>query len=508
MDILEKIIEHLTSDEVRRFKILSNRFKADEEKKLLILFDAIRSGDFKDTELDVVTQLYGSVDSKAKNSYYRLRNKLLQNLEKSLLFYHFNYKNAIEALANIQLSMLLRERGLYREAYYQLKKAEKAALDQDQFNVLEVVYDEMVKLAMNFEVDIEAILERRRQNLKKTEILRANSEVLGTITQQLSKRNFARSKRSPSVIQTLESIRSEFEEHAHIFRSPQGQVMIMNTVIPILIQKGAYKELIEYSGKMLGQFQEEKLFNQENHSVSLRLRIYRINSLLKLLQLDSALAELEHFWEELEMYERQNFNEYAFHYYSDKIIALKLMGRLSDSSKVLDQAFSQKEILKKESNEQYLYISLADQYFCQKNYGKAVEVLEKLIQKEYFPKIEEEIRFYVKVFRLVNLFEARRFDEVESSYKGLKKVFRTLMKDEDFGKAVRFLEILQRLNTAEKEGKKVFLKAAYKGYSEAFGSSEIGGNEIFLYELYLQSKLNPQLSYYDLLLQKVQRVIA
>ncbi|MEM6803209.1 MAG: hypothetical protein AAF696_17515, partial [Bacteroidota bacterium] len=113
MDILERIIESLTSDEVRRFKILSNRFKADEKKKLLVLFDAIRSGDFEDTEEHVITQFYGSTESKAKNSYYRLRNKLLSNLEKSLLFYHFNYKNSIESYSNIQLYILMRDRGLY-----------------------------------------------------------------------------------------------------------------------------------------------------------------------------------------------------------------------------------------------------------------------------------------------------------------------------------------------------------------------------------------------------------
>ena len=122
MDILERIIENLTSDEVRRFKILSNRFKADEEKKLLVLFDAIRAGNFKEVEADIVTQLYGAVNARTKNTYYRLRNKLLSNLEKSLLFYHYNYKNSIESLSNLQLSMLYHERGLYREAFYSLKK--------------------------------------------------------------------------------------------------------------------------------------------------------------------------------------------------------------------------------------------------------------------------------------------------------------------------------------------------------------------------------------------------
>ena len=151
---------------------------------------------------------------------------------------------------------------------------------------------------------------------------------------------------------------------------------------------------------------------------------------------------------------------------------------------------------------------MADQYFCQNEFDKAVWILEELIQKDHFPKIEEEIRYYVKIFRLINLFESGRYDEVETSYKGMRKSFRSLMKDEDYAKPTRFLEILLRLNTAEKEGKKVFLKSAYKGFVEEFNASEIGDNEIILYELYLQAKLNPRATYHELLCQKAQRVMA
>ena len=92
MDILENVIYNLSSDEVRRFKILSNRFKADEEKKLIVLFDLIRSGKYAEDESQIVIELYSESNAKVKNRYYRLRNKLLEIIEKSLVFYHFKYK--------------------------------------------------------------------------------------------------------------------------------------------------------------------------------------------------------------------------------------------------------------------------------------------------------------------------------------------------------------------------------------------------------------------------------
>jgi hypothetical protein len=89
LDVLEKVIFSLTSDEVRRFKILSNRFKSEDEKKLIVLFDTIRSEKFIDEEQEIVKSLYQTNDAQTRNRYYRLRNKLLENIEKSLVFLSF-----------------------------------------------------------------------------------------------------------------------------------------------------------------------------------------------------------------------------------------------------------------------------------------------------------------------------------------------------------------------------------------------------------------------------------
>lgn len=502
MDILERIIENLTSDEVRRFKILSNRFKADEEKKLLVLFDAIRAGDFEQTEDQVITQFYGNTSAQSKNSYYRLRNKLLSNLEKSLLFYHFNYKSPIESYSNIQLSMLFRERGLYREAYHNLRKAEKVALEYDQFNLLEVIYDEMVKLGTNFEVDIDSIIEKRKENTRKIEFLRANSEVLGTVTQQLMKRNYSRSKRSESVIQTLENINRQLEEHKDIFQSPSGKIMILKTVVSILIQKSAYRELEQYVKQAFSDFDNSSLFDKSNHPTRLLMRIWRINSLLKLLELQEAEKDIELLRKEMKMYKKQNYNEFAFYYHTSNAYALKLMGKLDEAGETLEDAFRQKEIQQNEVNELFLLISLSDQYFSQERFKEASDLIKKIVAHKGFALLDEELRFYILIFEIVNSYEAGDYKYAESRFKALKKSFRHFLKDEFYTKAKKFLEIVMRLNTAAREGKSVFLKSAYKHFKSEFAPSEIGDNQVILYEVYLRSKLEER-PYYQLLCEEV-----
>ncbi len=484
---------------MRRFKILSNRFKADEEKKLLILFDAIRAGNFAETEPGVVTQFYGDTSAKSRNSYYRLRNKLLSNLEKSLLFYHFNYKNSIQAYSYIQLAILFRERGLYRESFYHLRKAEKNAVEQDQFNVIEVIYDEMVKLAVNHDVDIEKVIERRRENQKKIEILRASNEVLGMITSQLRRRNFSRNRNSQSVIDQLEQIKNQLEEHKEIFHSPANRVIILKTVVSILIQKSAYAELEDYVRNTFEEFERNKWFNKENHPLRILMRIWCINSLQKLLLLDKAQETITNLHDDLKMYKRQNYNEFAFHYYLTQVNNFKLTGQLDKSAKVLKDALKHREMLPVETQELYLLISLSDQHFNQGNYEQALLTIKEIGSHKIFQTMDIELRFYIRVFELVNFFEAGKHKQVATSFKAIRKKYRTLLKDEFYGKAERFLDILMRMSKAQIEGKKVFLKSAYRHFMDSFPASEVGDNQIIPYEIYLQAKLEEDKNYYDLL---------
>lgn len=507
MDVLERIIENLTSDEVRRFKILSNRFKADEEKKVLILFDTIRAGNFDETEDSLIQQLYGGTGPKQKNNYYRLRNKLLSNLEKSLLFYHFNYKNSIESYSYIQLAILLKERGSYREAYYYLRKAEKMALRFDQFNVLEVIYDEMVQLAVrDVDIDIEEVIEKRRENMKKLEIRRSTSEVLGVILQQVRRLNFSRGRTSQSVIDMLEETRAQLEEHAHIFRSASGRIDIYRAISTILLKKGAYKELEAYILETFTSFEEDKVFDRNSHPLRLQMRTWRINSLRKLLRLTEEDQEIELLWKDLKMYSRQNFNEYAVYYYNATINNLKLRGKLDEASEAIKEAFNTKAVVKSEINVMYLLISQADQYFSQEVYTKAFETVQEITQHSKYNTLDPEMQFYLYIFELVNAYEAKNYGFVESNYKRFKKKFKAQLKDDYYSKAQRFVEIIIRLNTAAIEGKKVFLNSAYKKFTTEFPVSEVSDNQIIMFEVYLRAKLEER-PYYEVFTETLKEMV-
>jgi len=207
---------------------------------------------------------------------------------------------------------------------------------------------------------------------------------------------------------------------------------------------------------------------------------------------------------DLLMYDRQNFNELSFHYYAPKVYNLKLMGELDEAGEVLKEAIRHKEILQNELHELYMMISLADQYFSQELHSKSADVIRKIKEHSGVGYLDEELRFYVAIFEIVNLFEARAYEDALKLNKVLRKRYKNFIKDDFYGKAQKFLELVVRLITAATEGKKVFLKAAYKNFIETYPKSEIGDNQIILYEVYLLSKLSEEKSYYELLCEEVK----
>lgn len=497
MDILENVIFSLTSDEVRRFKILSNRFKADDEKKLIILFDTIRSEKYAGEEHLIVEELYEESTSKTRNRYYRLRNKLLENIEKSLVFYHFKYKDSIHAYYDIQLAIMFRERGTYQLALYFLKKAERKANDLDQFNILEQIYQEYTQLAIkDIEINIEEIIERRKANLEKVQIQRRNTEAIALITQKLKKSNF--SKEKASVLELLEKTRKHIEKSAEIFHSTEGKIQIFRTISTLLHQKDAFKQLVDYTKKTISEFETENLFNNDNHSDRLMMRLWLVNSLFKVQRFKEAEEELKVFEKEMQLYRRQNYFTYLFHFLNTRINVAKCLGDLETAGKLINDGLKTKELRADPSHEIFLMRSLADLQFLQGSPGAAAQTVLAIKKLAGYRLLDPNACLYLDIFEMVVNLEAGNFAFIDTNFKGIKKAHKALLKDPQNERVLFFFELLDRMNKAAEKGKQIFLKQPLATLSEFYaGTLAHGNNEIVLYDVFVEAKYKDT-SYTDL----------
>ncbi len=503
MDVLEKVIFSLTSDEVRRFKILSNRFKSEDEKKLIILFDTIRSEKFIDEEQEIVKSLYQTNDAQTRNRYYRLRNKLLENIEKSLTFYHFKYKDSIHAYYDIQLAIMFRERGGYGLALYFLKKAEKKAKELDQFNILEVIYEEYTQLAVkDIEIDIEEVLERRKANLEKVKIQRRNTEAIAIITQQLKKSNFSREK--SSVIDLLEKTLKNVEASAEIFHSAEGKIQVFRVVGALLVQKEAYGQLVEYVKTTIQTFESGNLFTSHNHSERLMMRHWLVNALIKTRKFLEAEANLEIFEKELSLHHKQNYFAYLFYFINSSINVYKFLGNTKRSGELIHEALNTRELRNIADYEFFLLRSLADQHFISSEYSKALQSIQEAQKSEGYKNQTDEVKMYCEVFELILRMECGNYFFIPDQYSEFKKNYRRLLKTEKYQHVSLFLEILVKINAALEKGKLPNLKKMLNELEAVCKDDELGGNSIINFDVYAEAKAKGT-AYYQLQLERINK---
>ena len=87
MDILNQLITGLNKEEVRFFKMYINRVEKTDNRKDVQLFDYIRKSGDKFSDAIIFKKLY---QPQEKNSYYRLKNRLIREVNKSLTLQHFD----------------------------------------------------------------------------------------------------------------------------------------------------------------------------------------------------------------------------------------------------------------------------------------------------------------------------------------------------------------------------------------------------------------------------------
>src|SRR5947207_9934589 len=122
MDVLNAVISDMEKEDVRYYKLFANRMYYLHDRKDLQLFDEIYQGGDQFDEEKIMNRLYHRGD---RNSFYRLKHRLLNHVNKSLLLQYSDTDEAINILSQVSLYKFHFYRNNYSAAKYLLQKAEK-----------------------------------------------------------------------------------------------------------------------------------------------------------------------------------------------------------------------------------------------------------------------------------------------------------------------------------------------------------------------------------------------
>ena len=310
---LNHIIHTLTKDEVRYFKLFSDRYANDSDRKDISLFDYIRKAGERYNEEKIVKTLYGTGD---KNSFYRLRNRLLSDLNKSLVTQYYNDSDSNAVLYLILLSRIFREKRDFNSTYYFLKKAEKKAKSLSANEMLDVIYGEMIRISTEtLEVDPEEYIRLRKENREILKGLQEIDDILAVLMYRIRvSQNFGSG--TVEVAKLLDRIIKDYSESSKMMQNIPFRMKVYQSVSRILLQQHDYVSLEKYLLKTYKEFSKENLFDKNNHDTKLGMLVYLVNSLFKNKKYNDSLHYAAILGKGMEEFNASHREKYLFYYYN------------------------------------------------------------------------------------------------------------------------------------------------------------------------------------------------
>ena len=334
MEILNTIISGLNKEELRSVKLWLNSTNATPDRKDILLLDYMRQAAEKYDEDLIFKKLYSGSD---KNSFYRLKNRLQEDIGYNLALLHFGKHETNNLYLFLSLHTIFVSRNQLDLALYYLKKAEKRALQSENFELLDIIYANYIRISFDLsEINPETYIAKRKENAIRLNKIRETDQILAAVTYRLKlSQNYG--KRDVGLLKLLDATIKEFAADDSIKQSKVFQTSVFRALSQLLIQNHNFTELEKFSLITYKRFVSEKWFDKANHETKIQMLIYIINATFKNKKYRESLDFAETLGEELSAYNNLLYKKYLFFYYNALVINYAQID-LARGLKALDEA--------------------------------------------------------------------------------------------------------------------------------------------------------------------------
>ncbi|MEO5569924.1 MAG: hypothetical protein ABIT08_08345 [Bacteroidia bacterium] len=440
MDILNQIINGMNKEQIRYFKLYASRFRS-EARKDLALFDYMRKSNDKYDDDKIFNKLY---KGKEKNAFYRLKNRLLLDINKSITIQHFDDEETIHAFHLLGLVRFYINRNNVDAAHYFLRKAESKAKVIENNELLDLIYGEFIRLSHEkISINPEVYIKKRKENTEQINQLREIDDILAAVSYRLKiTQNFAADENP--VLPLLQKTADDFSQDKELKKSHKLRLKLYHAVSQILLQKRDYAALEDYLLNIYKEFNKEKLFNKSNHDTKLQMLTYIVNALFKNNKLKVSLKYAEELRKAMEEFHHLLYDKYIFFYYNslvinysivDKTKAISILEDLRDNEKIKSNTFYQV----------FVYLNLMLLWFDKQQYPNAIKNLNKLYMLDNYKTTDVALRFRIAVAELIIRYELKDFDLLEYKINQLRKDFKEYLKQIENEKEKEFITILKSI---------------------------------------------------------------
>jgi len=441
MDILNQIILNLNKEDLRFYKLFSARHDMGDGRKDLVLLDYIRDSEEQYNDDDIFKKLYGKRD---KNALYSLKNRLIHDVARSLTV-QYCYKDEILYIHHLLfLVRLYFMRSQFDIAKHFLNKAEKEAKRIENYELLDIIYGEYVKLSHELlDMNPEAYIHKRDEARKISESILEVDNILAVVYYRLKTSQNFLEKENP-ILKLLEKTVNTFSKNKNVKRSPKLRFRMYSAVTQILLQRHEYEALEKYLLNTYKEFLKDKLFHKDNHNTKLQILHYLVNASFKNKKYEQSLKHAEQMHDAMKEYNKLLYEKFIFFYYNSLVINYSLLNK-DKAISILDELIFKSTLKSQPFYELFIYLNLAILWFEKGEFHNSIRSLNKLYVHPEFKNADVALRFKITVAELIIRFELLDFDFLETRIKQVKKHFKEMLSQPEQEREKEFLFILNRM---------------------------------------------------------------
>jgi tetratricopeptide (TPR) repeat protein len=446
MDTLHGLVQSLSKEEIRFYKLYTQRYATGAEGLGSRLFDLVRKEPDESDDHAIFEKLYGK--STDKNTFYRLKNRLQNDLCDALTMLHFDKHEGNELHRLICVHNILVRKGKFELAYYFIRQAEKRALQTENLELLDLIYTDIVKLSNEIiSINPEEYVTKQSDNALQLNRMRQMDQVLAVLNYRIKvTQNFQ--KGNETLLKLVDKTVKDFAKDKTISQNRNFQIKIYRAISQAMVQKRRFYELEVFLLKTYNDFQEKKWFSEETHDIHLQMLVYIINSLLMQKKFDDALNFVKVLGEEMANYNKLFYDKFLFFYYNSLIIVYQEQ----DNNRALITLNEFEQINRKNKNifyEQFIYTNRALIYFYMKKYDEAIRTLTKLYVTDYYAQADKNFKLKVEISEAIMQYESGDNITAEKRVKQIRKAYKDLLKDSASHTDKEIIDILQGLALVE-----------------------------------------------------------
>lgn len=443
MKILQQIIGMMNKEEVRHLKLFMGRTNAGEERKDIELFDYIRQHNEDYDETKIQQKLYGPRD---KNALYRLKNRLLEDIGKSITLQYIDESDFNAVVHQLLLSRFFLSKSQSQIAFHYLGRAEKKAIAADSPELMDLVYGEFVRFSQEtLEINPTEYIKKRRSNREQLNQLQEIDDVLAEVVYKVrTTQNFT--GQDYRIIETLRKRVNEFSKQKATHNSILLRFKIYQSLSRILLQKQDFVLLEKYLEQTFEEFTKEGLFSRNKHDTKLQLLTYLANAQFKNKKFEQSLATAARLKTAMGEFGGLLHDKYLFFYYNILVIGYSEKNR-DKAIEILNEAKDNAVIKKLPFYLVFVFLNLTVLNFDNGNYKLAIRNLVKLTMEPGFAGLDRILRMKIAVAELIIRFELQDIDTLERRLEQVKKEFADLLRTKESRRQNEMIGILSSMCT-------------------------------------------------------------